>query len=42
MTAIHERYDLVLTPTMPVTALKIGQEVPDAGGYGDDWLNRSP
>jgi aspartyl-tRNA(Asn)/glutamyl-tRNA(Gln) amidotransferase subunit A len=42
MLRFHERYDLLLTPTMPVTALKVGQEMPEAGDYGDDWLNWSP
>ena len=37
MLAFHARYDLLLTPTMPVTALKVGLVVPDDGGFGDDW-----
>jgi aspartyl-tRNA(Asn)/glutamyl-tRNA(Gln) amidotransferase subunit A len=42
MRRFHERYDLLLTPTMPVTALKAGREIPETGGFGDDWLNWSP
>ena len=42
MLLFHERYDLLLTPTMPVTALKVGREVPDSGDFGDDWINWSP
>jgi len=42
MLRFHERYDLLLTPTMPVTALKVGREMPEAGDFGDDWLNWSP
>jgi aspartyl-tRNA(Asn)/glutamyl-tRNA(Gln) amidotransferase subunit A len=42
MLASHARYDLLLTPTMPVTALKVGLVVPDDGAFGDDWLNWSP
>lgn len=42
MLAFHERYDLLLTPTMPVTALKAGCEAPERGDFGDDWLNWSP
>jgi aspartyl-tRNA(Asn)/glutamyl-tRNA(Gln) amidotransferase subunit A len=42
MLAFHARYDLLLTPTMPVTALKVGLVVPDEGDFGDDWLNWSP
>ena len=42
MLRFHERYDLLLTPTMPVTALKVGRLVPDGGDFGDDWINWSP
>ncbi len=42
MLRFHERYDLLLTPTMPVTALKVGRLVPDSGDFGDDWINWSP
>jgi aspartyl-tRNA(Asn)/glutamyl-tRNA(Gln) amidotransferase subunit A len=42
MRRFHARYDLLLTPAMPVTALKVGREMPDGSGYGDDWLNWSP
>ncbi len=42
MRRFHERYDLLVTPTMPVTALKVGKEMPDTGDFGDDWLNWSP
>jgi aspartyl-tRNA(Asn)/glutamyl-tRNA(Gln) amidotransferase subunit A len=42
MVAFHSRYDLLLTPTMPVTALKVGREMPDDADFGDDWLNWSP
>jgi len=42
MRGFHERYDLLLTPTMPVTALRVGQEMPERTGFGDDWLNWSP
>ena len=42
MRRFHQRYDLLLTPTMPVTALKAGREMPETGDFGDDWLNWSP
>ncbi len=42
MLAFHERYDLLLTPAMPVTALKVGLVAPDDGSFGDDWINWSP
>lgn len=42
MLDFHRRYDLLLTPTMPVTALRVGEEMPEEGDWGDDWLNWSP
>lgn len=42
MLAFHRRYDLLLTPAMPVTALRAGAEMPEQGNWGDDWLNWSP
>ncbi|HET7851033.1 MAG TPA: amidase family protein, partial [Pseudolabrys sp.] len=42
MRRFHARYDLLLTPTMPIAALKVRREMPDGGGFGDDWLNWSP
>ncbi len=42
MLRFHARHDLLLTPTMPVTALKAGRENPESGDFGDDWINWSP
>jgi aspartyl-tRNA(Asn)/glutamyl-tRNA(Gln) amidotransferase subunit A len=42
MLGFHQRFDLLLTPTMPITALKVGREMPETDGFGDDWLNWSP
>jgi len=42
MRCFHARYDLLLTPTMPVTALKVGIEAPERPDFNDDWLNWSP
>jgi aspartyl-tRNA(Asn)/glutamyl-tRNA(Gln) amidotransferase subunit A len=42
MRGFYEHHDLLLTPTMPVTALTVGQEMPEHAGFGDDWLNWSP
>ena len=42
MLRFHARYDLMLTPTMPLTALKVGRETPEGGDFGDDWINWSP
>ncbi|HEY1473924.1 MAG TPA: amidase [Pseudolabrys sp.] len=42
MQRFHRRYDLLLTPTMPITALKVGLETPDDGDFGEDWSGWSP
>ena len=42
MLHFHARYDLLLTPTMPVTALKVARAMPERGDFGDDWLDWSP
>jgi aspartyl-tRNA(Asn)/glutamyl-tRNA(Gln) amidotransferase subunit A len=36
---LFERFDLLLTPTLPITAFPVGREVPepDAGGEWVDW-----
>lgn len=42
MLGFHQRYDLLLTPTMPLMALKVGIVAPEDGSYGDDWITWSP
>ncbi len=42
MLAFHQRYDLLLTPSMPITALKVGLETTEDGLYGADWTGWSP
>ena len=42
MAAFHDRYDLLLTPQMPIPALEAGRVTPADGRFGDDWLNWSP
>jgi aspartyl-tRNA(Asn)/glutamyl-tRNA(Gln) amidotransferase subunit A len=42
MLDFHSRYDLLMTPTMPVTALEVGRTAPTHGPYGKDWLDWSP
>jgi aspartyl-tRNA(Asn)/glutamyl-tRNA(Gln) amidotransferase subunit A len=42
MRAFHERHDLLLTPTMPTTAIAAGVDVPEDGGFGDEWFAWSP
>ena len=42
MVRFHERYDLLLTPQMPVPALEAGYEAPASGAYGEQWVEWSP
>lgn len=42
MRAFHERYDLLITPTMPLGAIEAGLELPRDGGYGPEWFDWSP
>jgi len=42
MVEFHRRYDLLITPTMPITALKVGEIKPEQAGYDDNWINWSP
>jgi aspartyl-tRNA(Asn)/glutamyl-tRNA(Gln) amidotransferase subunit A len=42
MMRFHEKYDLLLTPQMPIPALEAGRVTPADGSYGDNWLNWSP
>jgi aspartyl-tRNA(Asn)/glutamyl-tRNA(Gln) amidotransferase subunit A len=42
MAAFHERYDLLLSPTMPLPAFEAGRLTPAHGRYGDIWTNWSP
>jgi len=42
MARFHEKYDLLLTPQMPIPALEAGRVTPADGSYGDNWINWSP
>jgi aspartyl-tRNA(Asn)/glutamyl-tRNA(Gln) amidotransferase subunit A len=42
MRRFHERYDLLLTPQMPIGALEAGRVTPADGSFGDEWINWSP
>src|SRR5882762_7527653 len=42
MERFHEKYDLLLTPQMPIPALEAGLVTPADGSYGDNWINWSP
>lgn len=37
MNLFHERYDLLLTPTLPIPAFAAGQETPSQSGRWMDW-----
>lgn len=41
MGRFHERYDLLLTPTLPITAFEAGRDVP-AGWHSPDWTSWTP
>jgi aspartyl-tRNA(Asn)/glutamyl-tRNA(Gln) amidotransferase subunit A len=42
MRVFHAQYDVLLTPTMPTTAIEAGVEVPRDGSFGDQWFDWSP
>ena len=41
MGAFHERYDLLLTPTLPITAFAAGEESPPGAGF-ERWSEWTP
>jgi aspartyl-tRNA(Asn)/glutamyl-tRNA(Gln) amidotransferase subunit A len=42
MRRFHERHDVLITPTMPITALEAGCDLPKDGRFGPDWFDWSP
>jgi aspartyl-tRNA(Asn)/glutamyl-tRNA(Gln) amidotransferase subunit A len=40
--AFHERFDLLLTPAMPLPAFEAGHLVPPSGGWGTAWTDWAP
>ena len=42
MVRFHERYDLLLTPQMPLPAIEVGHVTPPEDGWGDEWIGWSP
>jgi aspartyl-tRNA(Asn)/glutamyl-tRNA(Gln) amidotransferase subunit A len=42
MLEFHTRYDLLITPVMPITAFEVGRIAPAQAPYGKDWLDWSP
>jgi aspartyl-tRNA(Asn)/glutamyl-tRNA(Gln) amidotransferase subunit A len=37
-----QRYDLLLTPTMPLAAFEVGHLMPPSGGWGEAWTDWAP
>jgi aspartyl-tRNA(Asn)/glutamyl-tRNA(Gln) amidotransferase subunit A len=42
MARFHEKYDLLLTPQMPLPAIEVGHVTPPDGSYGERWIAWSP
>ncbi len=42
MRRFHERHDLLLTPTMPITAFEAGVDMPRSGDFEGEWFGWSP
>jgi len=42
MVRFHEKYDLLLTPQMPIPAFEVGHVTPPDGSYGGRWIAWSP
>jgi aspartyl-tRNA(Asn)/glutamyl-tRNA(Gln) amidotransferase subunit A len=41
MGRFHQQYDVLITPTLPITAFPVGQDVPD-GSTSPDWTDWTP
>ncbi len=41
MGRFHQQYDVLITPTLPITAFPVGQDVPD-GWASPDWTSWTP
>ena len=42
MERFHQKYDLLLTPQMPLGAIEAGHVTPPDGSYGERWIAWSP
>jgi aspartyl-tRNA(Asn)/glutamyl-tRNA(Gln) amidotransferase subunit A len=42
MVRFHEKYDLLLTPQMPIPAFEVGHVTPPGGSHDDRWIDWSP
>lgn len=40
--AFHQRYDLLITPTLPIAAFEVGKLVPPGGTYPEIWTSWAP
>ena len=41
MSRFHQRYDLLLTPSLPLTAFDVGVDAP-VDPHGESWVNWTP
>ncbi|SEF65830.1 amidase [Bosea lathyri] len=42
MAQFHARFDLLLTPTLPLPAFAVSRNTPGHGAYGEDWTRWTP
>jgi len=42
MAQFHARFDLLLTPALPLPAFAVGRNTPAHGAYGEDWTRWTP
>ncbi len=42
MLRFHEKFDLLVTPTMPLAAIEAGRNVPESGDWGKNWWQWTP
>jgi aspartyl-tRNA(Asn)/glutamyl-tRNA(Gln) amidotransferase subunit A len=42
MARYHEKYDLLLTPSLAIPAFETGRNTPVSGAYGEDWTRWTP
>jgi aspartyl-tRNA(Asn)/glutamyl-tRNA(Gln) amidotransferase subunit A len=42
MVRFHERFDLLLTPSLPLPAFEVGELVPPSGEWGTAWTDWAP
>ena len=42
MLRFHAKFDLLVTPTMPLAALEAGRNTPASGAWGTDWWTWTP